>query len=206
VSTKLLFVRHGQTAWNAHGRWQGHTDVGLDSVGHSQALALSRRLHGGSYSAIYCSDLLRAAKTAEILAEALGMAPVYDVRWRERDVGLFAGLTGTELRARYPAEWAAMQNGTLNPPGGEPQDVFHSRVISAFEEMISRHAGETVLVVSHGGTIGVIVGHVLGMPPVVRKNFSLRGNTGLTIVEVDERGPVLTLLNDTCHLNHNGQG
>ena len=173
----------------------------LDSVGLAQARSVAARLQGKTIGALYSSDLRRAAKTAELVAAALGVEPIVHAGWRERDVGQFAGLTSAEAKALYPSEWAVWQTGGgLNPPGGERQVVFQRRVIACFEEIVARHPGETVLVVSHGGAIAAVVSHALGMPPGATRRFSLQGNTGLTIVEVGDQGLFLTLLNDTSHL------
>jgi broad specificity phosphatase PhoE len=202
--TKLLFVRHGQTAWNATGRWQGHTDIPLDEVGKAQARAVAERLRGSGIRSVYSSDLSRAVQTAAAVGIALGVEPVYDPGWRERDVGQFAGLSSNELEAKFPAEWAAWRNGLLSPPGGESHEQFQKRVLDCFDRLVAAHPGETVLVVSHGGTIGTVVCHVLGINSGAKRRFSLRGNTGLTAVELGEDGAYLTLLNDTSHIRRRG--
>ena len=86
--TTILLVRHGQTAWNANGRWQGHADVPLNETGRGQAEAIAQRLAGQmewEISALYASDLERAAKTAVIIGNAIGHTPIFDPIWRERD-------------------------------------------------------------------------------------------------------------------------
>lgn len=197
-----MFIRHGRTSWNAEGRWQGHTDVPLDEVGEAQAKSLASRLRGKAIPAIVASDLKRAARTAAIVGAAIGVKPVFDARWRERDVGRFAGLTSDEVRARYSDTWSAWQSGKgLNPPGGEGHAAFYQRVVDCFVQIVAQHHGETVMVVSHGGVISQVVSHVIGVPEEgAGRRFALRGNTGITIVEVGEHGPLLTLLNDTGHL------
>lgn len=201
MTTRLMLIRHGQTAWNAEHRWQGHADVPLSDAGLAQAHALAGRLRDSSVDALYSSDLMRAAQTATVLGDVWGVAPRYEPAWRERDVGVFSGLTHREILERYPYAWADMRSGRLNPPDGEEAMAFHHRVTTAYEQLLATHTGETVAIVSHGGTIATLVAHVLGLQPGDKRAFTLRGNTGLTVIEVEQDGPLLTLLNDTCHLD-----
>lgn len=203
---RLLLIRHGQTDWNADRRWQGHADVPLNEAGIAQSWALADRLTGWSLDAIYSSDLKRAALTAEILGWALNLVPVLDTAWRERNVGAFSGLTNVEVRQRFPQAWDAIQRGVVNPPGGEHFLEFHQRVVDAYQLILERHEEGTVAVVSHGGALHALISHVLGIGADGYGRFSLNGNTGLSIVESGERGQRLTLLNDTCHLDHANAG
>ncbi len=201
-STKtIILIRHGKTDWNAEGRWQGHLDIPLNGEGLLQAQSLARRLTDWPVQALYSSDLKRAAMTADILGHSLSLEPIYDSVWRERDVGAFAGLTGPEVRKKFPQAWERMRNGIVNPPEGEEYLQLYHRATVAFEQLLSRHENEKAVVVSHGGTIYCVIAYVLGIGPERYGSFSLSGNTGLSIVEVGERGPRLTLLNDTCHLD-----
>ncbi len=200
--TTILLIRHGQTEWNAQGRWQGHADVPLNQTGRGQAQALARRLAAWPIRAIYASDLQRAAETAVILGETVGLSPQFNPEWRERDVGEFSGLTGEETRAQYPEVWQGMKRGAVNPPSGEPHDNLAERAIAAYHRVLKRHQGEMAAVVSHGGTLAAVVTHVLGLPAHSYGRFSLRGNTGLSIVVQDDRGIYLSLLNDTSHISH----
>lgn len=198
--TQALLVRHGQTDWNAAGRWQGHQDVPLNSTGRAQAQALAARVAGWPITAIYSSDLRRAGETAEILAGALGLSPTYDAALRERSAGIYEGLTGAELRANYPSVWESIQTGEVRPIGGESFEELQARVVAAYTDILRRHPGETVLIVSHGGALHALLSHVLELPLPLVYRLSLRGNTGLTRLEHTPRGARLTLLNDTAHL------
>jgi probable phosphoglycerate mutase len=198
--TTVLLIRHGETDWNADRRWQGHLDIPLNEEGKQQGRALAKRLKDLPIRALYCSDLQRASLTAEILAEQLGVRPVYEPAWRERDVGAFSGLTSDEVRDKYPHVWAEMQQGILNPPDGENHKQFYARAGAAFEQLLQRHTGECVAVVSHGGTIANVVAYVLEIGPGSYGRLALRGNTGLSIIEAGPKGRRVTLLNDTCHL------
>ncbi len=195
--TTILLIRHGQTDWNINGRWQGHTDVPLNETGKAQARALAQRLQNWPVRALYTSDLQRAYTTAEILGEAWGIRPIPSPRWRERDVGLFSGMTTEEIREQY-SEFVS--DGVVHPPNGEGPEELYQRVNQAFDELLARHQGQMIAVVSHGGTLRAIVNRVLGLPADMFTRFSLGGNTGLTIIR--ETGGVLYVetLNDTAHL------
>ncbi|MCP4426645.1 MAG: histidine phosphatase family protein [Chloroflexi bacterium] len=202
MTTTLLLIRHGQTNWNAEGRWQGHADIPLNAMGRAQAEALAQRLADWPIRAVYSSDLKRAAMTAVSLAAVLNQQPIFDTAWRERDVGDFSGLTSAEARVQYPAVWAAMKNGVVNPPNGERQLDLRARAVAAYEQVLNRHEGDTVAIVSHGGTLANVISHVLRIPEDSYGRFRLSGNTGLSVVEKNEKyGQYIALLNDTSHLN-----
>jgi broad specificity phosphatase PhoE len=198
--TTILLIRHAQTDWNLAGRWQGHTDIPLNDTGRAQAQALARRLASWPICAVHSSDLQRAAATAAALATSHGLTPVYTPTWRERAGGIFEGLTGEEINARYPNEWGELRRGLLNPPGGESQAMLRERVITAFDQLVQQHQGKMAAVVSHGGSLHALIAHLLGLPVQEEGRFTLRGNTGLSIVEVNPHGPRIVLLNDTSHL------
>lgn len=199
MKTTILFIRHGQTDWNVARRWQGHEDRPLNEAGLAQAQALARRLASWPIRAIYSSDLRRATATADVLGQALGLQPIYDPAWRERHVGDFQGLTDEEVRNHF-AHIIEREHGIMNPPNGEQYHLVRMRVAAAFQRLVERHENEMVAVVSHGGTLNAVISHILGIPENRYGRISLRGNTGLSIVEVSHLGPRLVLLNDTSHL------
>lgn len=200
--TTVLLIRHGQTSWNAAGRWQGHTDVPLNEVGREQARLLAERLVDWPIRALYSSDLKRAAETAVIVGDALGLEAVQEKAWRERHVGVFQGLTGEEIAEKHPEAWAALQRDVfVVPPGGESSEALYERATGALERLLTRHRGEVVAVVSHGGTMRALIAQVLQLPNGRDPRISVRGNTGITIIEKEEeRPPILVRLNDTGHL------
>jgi broad specificity phosphatase PhoE len=200
MTTTILLVRHGQTDWNADGRWQGHSDIPLNATGRRQAEALASRLSSWPVRAIYSSDLLRAAQTADIVGTKLGLKPVLETAWRERKGGIFEGKTTDQLHESHPEALRRFLDGVAEPPGGESNPALSRRMRLAYETIIGRHHGEMIAVVSHGGALVALISHILGYSPGKRGPISLRGNTGLTIVEIDRSKPRLTLLNDTCHL------
>ena len=202
MTTTILLIRHGQTEYNATGRWQGHLDVPLNETGKAQAEALAHRLADWPVAAIYASDLTRAAMTAVYLAETWDLIPNYDAAWRERDVGVFEGRASEELQREYPDVWANMRKGIIDIPGGETHEALQSRATAAYEKVVNAYPAEMVAVVSHGGTLKTLVSAILGIPPDRYGRLNFRGNTGLTIIEINDGGPRLTMLNDTRHLEN----
>ena len=201
MTTTILLIRHGQTDWNAAGRWQGHEDIPLNGTGRKQAALLAARLAQWRITAVYSSDLKRAAETAAILAEALRLEVIADRAWRERNGGAFQGLTGAEIEVQLPEAWANLRRGIVAPPGGETGEDLRRRITGAFHRLVQQHNGEMVAVVTHGGALRALITHVLLLPPDNDPRISLRGNTGLSIVEVEEGlPPRLVRLNDTGHL------
>lgn len=151
---QILIVRHAQSEWNAAGRWQGHADTALSEHGRAQAQDAAARL--GSVDAIVASDLLRARATAEIIADASGIGPiVVDPGLRERDVGLWQGLTHEEIERSYPG---ALATGT-RPSGWESDESLLDRVLSALFRIATLVTDGTALVVSHAGVLYMIEMH-----------------------------------------------
>lgn len=200
MTTTLLLIRHGVTDWNQARRWQGHADIPLNETGRQQAAALAKRLATWPLDAVISSDLRRCAQTAVTLAAPHDLQPVLDPIWRERDVGDFAGFTSEEVRARFPELWANASRGLVDPPNGEAFLDLHRRALAAYEKVLAAHSGQTVAVVSHGGLLHTLIAHVVGLNGSDYGRFSLRGNTGLSIIEVTNQGPYLVRLNDTSHL------
>jgi broad specificity phosphatase PhoE len=146
--TNLLVVRHGQSEWNAIGRWQGQADPRLSELGRRQAAVAADSI--GAVDGIISSDLLRAAETAAIIAERLGIGPVMvDERLRERDVGEWSGLTNPEIHKRWPG---FLEDGR-RPAGFEDVDSILARVFGAFEAIHEASPGGSLLVVTHGGLL-----------------------------------------------------
>ena len=200
-TTTVLLIRHGQTDWNVERRWQGHYDAPLNAAGREQACRLARRLSGWPIEAIYSSDLRRAAETAQILGDAVGLTPVLDPAWRELHVGAFEGHTREEIRERFPEAWARMSQGFIQAPQGESLSELGQRVAPRFEQLLVEHEAQMFAIVSHGATLRSLLGHVLGLDGGQLPRLTLAGNTGLSIVEARPGSPtVITRLNDITHL------
>jgi probable phosphoglycerate mutase len=165
AGARVLLIRHAQSTWNAEGRMQGWADPPLSRAGAAQAAALGRRLGAegpGAVVGVVSSDLVRAARTAAILAEACGCAPPrVDARLREREIGWLTGLTDHEARQTYPEEVAAWREQRHSrPPGGESNQSVLRRAHAALDAVTSvasaLPAGEVVVAVSHGGLISAL--------------------------------------------------
>ena len=151
-------VRHGQTTFNAAGRVQGHSESPLTELGIAQAVAVGGALAGRGIRHIYSSDLVRAARTAEAIGRTLELPVKTDRRLREVCFGDLEGQTWEELDT-YFARAEEQGRGTwfdVRSPGegGESRKDLQERAIAAVSDLVSRHPGETILVVSHGGFIG----------------------------------------------------
>jgi probable phosphoglycerate mutase len=165
-STTLLLVRHGETDWNAAGRWQGQTDIPLNPRGQEQARDVAARLRHMGIAAIVSSDLLRARTTAEIIAAELGLEVNYlDASLRERSFGCFEGLTREEVEARFPEAWARyLADPGPAPPGGESRDALVERLLPALASAANRLPGP-LLVVLHGGAMRALLSEHMGEMP-----------------------------------------
>jgi 2,3-bisphosphoglycerate-dependent phosphoglycerate mutase len=155
--TRILAIRHGETAWNADGRVQGHIDVPLNERGRAQAQALVQALEGEDLAAVYSSDLARARETAEAFAGPAGMAVQTDVQLRERSFGRLEGFSFAEVQARWPEEavrWRQREPG-FAVGGGESLLVFQARCVAAITRLAAAHAGQAIAVVAHGGVLDV---------------------------------------------------
>lgn len=167
--TNLILARHGQTAWNIEGRWQGHADTPLDETGLEQARLLAGALNGERFAAIYSSDLQRALVTAEMVARAHGQSVHTDPRLRELNMGAWEGRFVTEIPALFPESWAARQNDPVGskPPGGESVLELAGRMLAAMSAICAQHPPESrLLVVSHGLALAVFLCRVHGRPLV----------------------------------------
>jgi probable phosphoglycerate mutase len=156
--TRLVLVRHGETDWNRDGRYQGQADPPLNAAGREQARLLASRLQGLPIEAIYSSDLQRAAETAGLVAEALGLPVSVDARLREIRLGMWEGRLVEEIIREYPAEWQARQSDPLlsRAPEGESVEEVAARVYQAANEIAARHPQGQVLVCAHGISLATL--------------------------------------------------
>jgi len=173
MTHRLLLVRHGESTWNAEHRLQGQADPPLSPLGLEQAAALLPFL-GGLPARRLSSDLTRAVQTAEALG--LGGAPT-DPRWREIDIGDWAGHTLDELD---PDEVATWQRGGLAPPNAETFAQLQARVAAAVDEL----RGEDAIVVAHGGCVRAATAHLTGADP---RRLAPPANASLTVIEHGDR-------------------
>lgn len=201
-SLRLLLIRHAASTWNDERRIQGQLDPPLSEPGRAQARRLGVRLRGTTADALYSSDLRRARETAQEVAASVGREPELMPDLREIALGEWEGLNRDEIKARYPAEWTAWSrepNWDI-VPGGEGAAAFEARVGGALDGLMRRHAGGTVIVVTHGGLIQVALLRIVGRSPHGLFPFTI-DNTSLTVLQGGPDRMVVSRVNDTCHLN-----
>lgn len=164
--TALLLLRHGQSTWNAERRWQGWADAPLSELGEQQARDAAEHLVALGLSVVTSSDLARARRTAEIIAGTLRLELLAsEPDLRERDVGLWTGLTVEEIEQRWPDELSAHRSGRLErQPDGEDGATLLKRATNALARLAVELAGETPLIVTHGGVIRTLE-RALGVEP-----------------------------------------
>jgi probable phosphoglycerate mutase len=157
TSLRILLVRHGQSEWNAQGRWQGQADPPLTELGRAQARRAAERLTG--LDAIVASDLQRAHHTARIMATALSLSVErLEPRLRERHAGPWQGLTHAQIERRWPG-WI---RSNRRPEGYEPDHLVASRGLQALQDLADQFPGASLMGVSHSGTIRAMVHQVNG--------------------------------------------
>ena len=157
-ATRILAIRHGQTAWNADGRIQGHTDIALDAHGAWQAQKLVQALADEDLQALYSSDLARARQTAAPLAACRGLELRIDPGLRERGFGEFEGLSFAQIEQRWPDEagrWRR-RDPDFGARGGEVLRDFRDRVIDALTRLAQAHRGQSIALVTHGGVLDLL--------------------------------------------------
>jgi probable phosphoglycerate mutase len=164
---RIVFWRHGQTAWNLEGRFQGTTDIPLTETGLAQARRAARLLAALEPDAVIASDLQRAAGTAAELAAVTGLDVSHDAGLRETYAGVWQGMTNVEIRQRYGDDYAAWKRGEpVRRGGGELETEVADRaapVVLAAAEKLPETG--TLVVVSHGGAIRTTLGRLMGLDP-----------------------------------------
>ena len=203
-ATRLIVVRHGETAWNVDTRIQGHLDIPLNATGLWQARQLGDALAGEAISAIYTSDLLRARKTAQAVADATGAALVEEPGLRERAFGSFQGRTFAEVETEHPEQarrWR-QRDPDYAPDGGESLRVLRERVVDTTHRLAARHPGELVLLVTHGGVLDVLYRAATRQDIQAPRTWQL-GNAAINrLLWTHGHGLSLVGWADTQHLEH----
>lgn len=163
---ELWLIRHGQTNWNLAVRYQGQTDIPLNQEGIAQARAIADHLAARQYDALYSSDLVRARKTAEIIAKKVGLPVITDRRLREISQGILEGLKPSEVPEKFPEliEWAKQDHLNWHAPGGETVQQVADRMATAADDIARNHPGGKVLVVSHGFALATLIVQAAKLP------------------------------------------
>ena len=200
--TRLYLVRHGATNLTAEDRFSGAEGAELSAEGREQATRLGERLQGHGIGALYASPYSRALETAQIVGRCCGLTPETRDGLREISHGHWEGLTRAEVEARYQAEYSAWEADpfTFAPDRGESGVAVLARALPAIREIVTRHAGSRVLVVSHKATIRLVLSSLLGFDARGYRDRLDQAPACLNVL--DFKDPVrvrLMLFNDTSH-------
>lgn len=174
--TRFCFVRHGETDWNVQRRLQGHIDTPLNQTGQAQAEATAKGLNGHVFDAIYSSDLIRTLQTARYAAQLLDLPIHLRSDLRERHYGAFQGLTYSEAERNFPGDYArfkAREAAYEILDDGESLLQHRQRVQICLENIAAKHAGESVLIVTHGGVLDIVYRLATGLDMAAPRDFGI---------------------------------
>jgi 2,3-bisphosphoglycerate-dependent phosphoglycerate mutase len=202
-STRILAIRHGETAWNVDTRIQGHLDIPLNETGQWQAQRLARALAAqDAIHAIYSSDLLRAHDTARAIAGATGAPLATHPGLRERGFGIFEGKTYVEIETTWPEESVRWRQREPHwaPPGGESLVQVRERITRTLHELAARHPGEQIVLVAHGGVMDQLYRAATGQDLQAPRTWGLT-NTAVNRLLWTPQALSLVGWADTSHLD-----
>ena len=201
----LCLVRHGETDWNAEQRMQGHKDLPLNEYGLAQAAQAARQFIGMRADALYSSDLQRAWQTAQPIAETLRLPIVRLAALRERNYGRCEGMVRNEVASGYPEDARALRERLPDYvlPGGESLRQHQTRVHECIDALADRHAGETVVIVTHGGVLDLVYRRASGTPLEKARDFPIP-NTGICWLDITRDAWRIERWADTAHLGKRG--
>jgi probable phosphoglycerate mutase len=201
--TRILAIRHGETAWNVDTRIQGHLDIPLNETGQWQAQRLARALAmRDAIHAIYSSDLLRAHDTARAIADATGAPLSTHMGLRERSFGAFEGKTFVEIETTWPEDSRRWRQRDLDwaPQGGETLLQLRERITRTLHELAARHTGEQIVLVAHGGVMDQLYRAATGQDLQAPRTWQLT-NTAVNRLLWTPQGLSLVGWADTTHLD-----
>lgn len=201
-ATRVLAVRHGETAWNVDTRLQGQIDISLNATGQEQARRLADSLADEGIDIIVSSDLVRARDTAQAVADRAGLPLLLDGGLRERHFGIFQGHTYSEVERRWPEDSARWRrrDPAFGAPGGETLQAFYDRCVGAATQLAAAHPGATLLLVTHGGVLDCLYRAATRMELGAPRTWEL-ANTGINRLLYSPEGFTLVGWGDTQHLN-----
>ena len=178
--TEIILIRHGETEWNSQKRMQGHSNSDLSEVGRGQIQELGELMKNVSFDHIYSSDSLRTRQTAEAITQYSGHTLQFDQRIREKNLGVFEGLTSTEAKERHPEIYRLFKTAGANYviDEGESTQQLLERALEFIEEIRLRHPQERVVMVTHGGVVRVLMKYALGLSIDSPTRFIIK-NTGI---------------------------
>ena len=197
----IWLARHGQTQTNREGRFCGHAETSLTDLGREQAARLGERLRPIALQAVYTSDYSRAIETAGIAVAGRALTPHVDPDLRELHYGEWELQLDRDIRSKYPEQHELMrkEDPAWHPPGGETMGMVRARTVAALERIAAAHAGQHVLVVSHGTAIACMLAEVLAMAPTHTLRMEV-ANCSLSGVTASGGRFGLVLFNETQHL------
>ena len=201
-ATRIIVVRHGETAWNVATRIQGQLDIELNQTGRWQAQRLAQALAGEGLDAIYASDLARARDTARMVACRAGLDLRTETGLRERGFGSFEGLTFAEVEQRFPEQarrWR-QRDASFGPQGGETLMAFYQRAVGSVTALAARHRGQHIAVVAHGGVLDALYRAASRVALDAPRTWQL-GNASVNRLLASDDGLVLVGWGDTLHLD-----
>lgn len=204
--TKLLLIRHGETSWNALGKFQGSQNIDLSEEGIIQAKYLEKRLRN-SFDCMYCSPLKRAYETADIICENINIKPIIKEGIKEIDFGKWEGLTVKQIEELYPNEFKIWTTDREKAPlcGGNDGSIkfASARAKKCLIDLVNENRGKTIAVVAHGGIIKASLIGLLEWDMTMYHKISL-GNTAICELHFNDKNEVkIVTINDTSHLPQN---
>ena len=202
--TRVLAIRHGETAWNVDMRIQGQLDIPLNDTGRWQAHRLALAVAEEGISVVYSSDLLRAYETAQSVARGCGQPIHTDTGLRERGFGVFEGLTFREVEQRWPEQgerWRK-RDPAFGPEGGETLRDFYARCVETATRLAAAHPGETIALVAHGGVMDSLYRAASRVALDAPRSWQL-GNASINRLLYTPQGFTLVGWSDTYHLEDN---
>ena len=178
--TELILIRHGETVWNSQQRMQGHSNSDLSEEGRAQIESLGQWMKNVSFDHIYSSDSLRARQTAEAITKYSGHTLKIDQRLREKNLGVFEGLTTEEAKERHPEIFRLFKTAGSNYviDEGESTQQLLDRALEFIEEIRLLQPDQRVVLVTHGGIVRVLIKHTLGLSVCSPTRFMIK-NTGI---------------------------
>lgn len=202
---RLIIMRHGETKWNTEHRIQGHTDIPLDERGHRQAEAIAERLTGMEIDAVYASPLQRALMTGEHIASRNRCPLIEEPRLIERNFGEWEGLRMEEVEREQPEKWRQWIEAPTRCeiPKCETLESVLERSLVCAEQIIKRHSGKNVVIVSHANPVKLLLMYYTGIP--LDKIHSIRtDNCSYSELHLHKGAMVLYTLNETTFLRERG--
>jgi probable phosphoglycerate mutase len=200
-ATRVIAIRHGETAWNAQARLQGQLDIELNDAGRRQARQVAEALADAGIDALYASDLQRSAQTSQAIAGRCSLTLQLDAGLRERHFGVFEGHTWAELDQRWPEAARRWRDRDVDfaPEDGETLVDFYARSVACAARLAARHPGGTIALVAHGGVLDCLYRAATRVSLQATRTWQL-GNASINRLLFNGEDFTLVGWGDTLHL------